>query len=78
MNDFIKLTEPQKELTFPLMKAIEDRHTTETGFISQNVYLYRASAGLNTAIIGLVNRDKLHETMGLNDYEKVIYSQAIG
>lgn len=51
---------------------------TETGFISQNVYLYCASAGLNTAVIGLVNRDKLHATMGLVDNEKVIFTQAIG
>lgn len=51
---------------------------TETGFISQNVYLYCASAGLNTAVIGLVNRDELHEKMGLFDYERVVYTQAIG
>jgi SagB-type dehydrogenase family enzyme len=51
---------------------------TETGFISQNVYLYCAAAELNTAVIGLVNREKLHKTMGLNDNEKVIYTQAIG
>ncbi len=51
---------------------------TETGFISQNVYLYCASAKLNTAIIGLVNRDKLHKIMGLKDYEKVVYTQAVG
>jgi len=51
---------------------------TETGFISQNVYLYCASAGLNTAVIGLVNRDELHKTMGLVGHEKVIYTQAIG
>lgn len=51
---------------------------SETGFLSQNVYLYCASARLNTAVIGLVNRDKLHETMGLFDYEKVVYTQAVG
>ena len=51
---------------------------TETGFISQNVYLYCASAKLNTAIIGLVNRDKLHKIMGLKDYEKVVYTQVVG
>ena len=51
---------------------------TETGFISQNVYLYCASAKLNTAVIGLVNRDKLQKIMGLQDYEKVVYTQAIG
>lgn len=51
---------------------------TETGFISQNVYLHCASAKLSTAVIGLVNRDKLHDIMGLPDYEKVVYTQAIG
>jgi len=51
---------------------------TETGFISQNVYLYCASAKLNTAVIGLVNRNKLQDIMGLPDHEKVVYTQAIG
>jgi len=51
---------------------------TETGFISQNVYLYCAAANLNTAILGLVNREKLHSIMQLKDSEQVIYTQAIG
>jgi len=51
---------------------------TEAGFISQNVYLYCASANLNTAIIGLVNRDRLSEIMGLKENEKVIYTQVVG
>jgi SagB-type dehydrogenase family enzyme len=51
---------------------------TETGFISQNVYLYCASAKLSTAVIGLVDRDKLHKIMELPDYEKVVYTQVIG
>lgn len=51
---------------------------TETGFISQNVYLYCASAKLNTAVIGLVNRENLHSLMGLNEHEKVVYTQAVG
>ncbi|HJV77357.1 MAG TPA: SagB/ThcOx family dehydrogenase [Paludibacter sp.] len=51
---------------------------TETGFISQNVYLYCASAKLNTAVIGLVNREKLQEIIGLKEYEKVVYTQAVG
>jgi SagB-type dehydrogenase family enzyme len=51
---------------------------TETGFISQNVYLYCAAAKLSTVVIGLVNRDNLHEIMGLRDCEKVVYTQAIG
>lgn len=51
---------------------------TETGFISQNVYLYCASAGLSTAIIGLVDRDKLHNIVELKEYEHVVYTQVIG
>lgn len=51
---------------------------TETGFISQNVYLYCAAARLNTAVIGLVDREKLHDIMQLLENEKVVYTQAIG
>ena len=51
---------------------------TDTGFISQNIYLYCASANLNTAIIGLVNRKELEDIMNLKDYEKVVYTQVVG
>jgi SagB-type dehydrogenase family enzyme len=51
---------------------------TDTGFISQNVYLYCAAANLSTVILGLVNRDKLHEVMGLKECEKVVYTQVVG
>lgn len=51
---------------------------TETGFISQNVYLYCAAASLSTAIIGLVDRERLHKAMQLKDNEKIIYTQAVG
>ncbi len=65
-----------------LSKKDEDRKwfvsATETGCISQNVYLYCASAKLNTVIIGLVNRDKLHEIMGLKEHERIVYTQAVG
>jgi SagB-type dehydrogenase family enzyme len=51
---------------------------THTGFISQNVYLYCTAASLSTAIIGLVNRDLLHEIMGLKEHEKIVYTQVVG
>ena len=51
---------------------------TETGFISQNVYLYCASAGLNTAIIGLVDRNQLHAIIGLEEHEQIVYTQVVG
>jgi SagB-type dehydrogenase family enzyme len=51
---------------------------TDVGFISQNVYLYCAAAKLNTVVLGLVNRDKLHEFMRLKEREKVVYTQVVG
>jgi SagB-type dehydrogenase family enzyme len=51
---------------------------TETGFISQNVYLYCAASGLSTAIIGLVDRDRLHNIIKLEEHEHIVYTQAVG
>ena len=51
---------------------------TDTGFISQNVYLYCAAAKLSTVVLGLVNRDKLHEIMRLKECEKVVCTQVVG
>jgi SagB-type dehydrogenase family enzyme len=51
---------------------------TDTGFISQNVYLYCVAAKLNTVVLGWVNRDKLHDIMGLNEREKIVYTQVVG
>jgi SagB-type dehydrogenase family enzyme len=51
---------------------------TEARFISQNVYLYCALTQLSTAIIGLVDLDKLHQIMELPEWEKVVYTQVIG
>jgi len=50
----------------------------DTGFISQNVYLYCAATNLNTAILGLVDREKLHKIIGLNENEKIVYTQVVG
>ena len=51
---------------------------TDTGFISENVYLYCAAANLSTAVLGLINREKLHERMGLKECEKVMFTQVVG
>jgi SagB-type dehydrogenase family enzyme len=51
---------------------------TDTGFISQNVYLYCASAGLATVVRGWVDREKLAEAMGLRDDQKIILAQTVG
>lgn len=51
---------------------------TDAGFVSQNVYLYCAAANLCTVVLGLVDREKLHKIIGLNEHEKVVYTQVVG
>jgi nitroreductase len=50
----------------------------DTGFISQNVYLYCASEGLATVVRGLVDREKLGQVMELRDDQKVVFAQTVG
>ena len=50
----------------------------DAAFMSQNVYLYCTAANLNTAVLGLVDREGLHELMELNELQKVVYSQVVG
>ncbi len=51
---------------------------TDTGYISQNVYLYCASEGLATVVRGMVNRTALAEVMKLRPDQKVILAQTVG
>lgn len=50
----------------------------ETGCMSQNVYLYAASADLSTVLIGLTNRDYLKQALKLDEGTEVIYTQIVG
>jgi SagB-type dehydrogenase family enzyme len=50
----------------------------DTGFVSQNIYLYCAAFNLGTAVLALVNRDKLHESMNLLEHEKIVLTQVVG
>jgi len=49
----------------------------DTGYISQNVYLYCASAGLATVVHDL-DRPPLAQAMGLGPDQRVILAQAVG
>ena len=51
---------------------------TDTAYISQNIYLYCAARNLSTVVLGLVNRDKIHEAIGLKAYQKVVFTQVVG
>ena len=63
-------------------KATEDQKdfysATDTGFISQNVYLFCASEGLATVVLGLVDKPALAKKMGLKADQRVILTQPVG
>ncbi|HPP66392.1 MAG TPA: nitroreductase family protein [bacterium] len=50
----------------------------DTGFISQNVYLFCASEGLATVVMGSFNRDVLTKEMNLKKEQKIILIQPVG
>jgi nitroreductase len=51
---------------------------TDTGFISQNVYLFCASEGLATVVRGYVDRAECHSAMKLRPDQKIILAQTVG
>lgn len=51
---------------------------TDTGFISQNVYLFCASEGLATVVRGYVDKPACSAAMKLRADQKVILSQTVG
>lgn len=59
-------------------QSSESTSFANTGFISQNVYLFCASEGLGTVVRGWFNSEKLHQAMGLSDQYKIILCQTVG
>ncbi len=50
----------------------------DTGFVSQNVYLFCAAEGLATVVLGWVDREELARRMGLGPQQRVILTQPVG
>lgn len=50
----------------------------DTGFISENAYLYCASEGLATVIRAAIDRDALGKELKLKPDQKIILSQSVG
>jgi len=68
---------------YSLMKKAEENDKEfysgiNTGFISQNVYPYCASEGLNTVVRAYVDREALHSLMGLKPEQHVVVGQTVG
>ena len=51
---------------------------TDVGYISQNAYLYCASAGLATIVRGQIDKTKAHEVLKLRPNQRVILAQTVG
>jgi len=51
---------------------------TDTGYISENVYLFCASEGLATVVRGWVDKPALEKAMKLGRGQKVILAQTVG
>ncbi len=50
----------------------------DTGFISQNVYLFCASEGLGTVVRGSIDKDALAKAMKLTENQRIILVQSVG
>lgn len=50
----------------------------DTGFISQNVYLFCASEGLATVVRASIDRDALARVLKLKPEQKIILAQSVG
>ncbi len=50
----------------------------DTGFISQNVYLYCASEGMATVVRGSIDKKALAKAMKLRPDQKIILAQSVG
>ena len=69
--DFSKMGEAEEDVKVFCSAA-------DTGFISQNVYLYCTSEGLATVVRGLIDKPVLEKAMGLRPDQKVTLSQTVG
>ena len=52
--------------------------SADTGFISENAYLYCASAGLATVVRGMIDKPALAKAVKLRPDQKIILAQTVG
>jgi SagB-type dehydrogenase family enzyme len=62
----------------PKAPTSESMAAMDTGFISQNVYLYCASTGLATGVRAMVDREALANRLGLRESQRITAAQSIG
>ena len=57
---------------------ISGSYQIDSGFISQNIYLFCASEGLSTVVRGNFDGKEVHEIMKLTDKQVVVITQTVG
>ncbi|HEY8160290.1 MAG TPA: SagB/ThcOx family dehydrogenase [Methylobacter sp.] len=72
VSDFTRMNSDTSQEDKKIAAAID------TGFISQNVYLYCASTGLATVVRGSVDKDALAKAMNLNSTQWIVAAQSVG
>ncbi|XHR27953.1 MAG: SagB/ThcOx family dehydrogenase [Chthoniobacteraceae bacterium] len=50
----------------------------DSGFISQNIYLFCASEDLATVVCGSIDKDALGKLLGLQGQKEALYNQCVG
>ena len=55
-----------------------DAALIDCGFISQNIYLFCASEGLNSVVRGSFDKNGLHQLLGLNEKQEALLTQTVG
>ena len=50
----------------------------DAGYVSQNIYLYCASAGLGSIVRGSIHKDILAKEMGLRSNQMILLAQTVG
>ena len=84
LQDFVSVAPVDLVYVADLAKAGKNSDKREfyaaadTGFISENVYLFCASKGLATVVRGWFDEEKLSKAMKLKPDQKIILSQTVG
>lgn len=73
--DYNRMTNTGLNVNEPVRKFYA---ATDTGFISQNVYLYCAAEGLATVVLGWINKEVLAKEMELTENQEIVLTQPVG
>ena len=75
--DLIYVADPARMKRVPAAQR-ESYASTAAGAMTQNVYLFCASAGLATVIRAWIDRQALSQAMGLEVDHQILLSQTVG